>query len=53
MLLELGLDQAEREPCPVHRDVELFQNVWQPAYVVFMTVAEEDPEHILASIEEV
>ncbi len=53
VLFQLWLDQAQRQPRPVNRHVELFQNIWQSANVVFVTVAQKDAEHVLASIEQI
>src|ERR1700694_3461234 len=53
MLLQFGFDEAEREPSPVDRDIELLQNVGQAADVVFVPMAQENAEHVLFPVHEV
>ncbi len=53
MLLQLGLDEPERQASPVNRDVDLLERVWQAADVVLMAVAQEDAEHVTALVQQV
>ena len=50
MLLQLGLDQTERQPRPVDGHVELLQCVRQATDVVLVSVAQKDSEHVALSI---
>ena len=45
--------QGQRHPGPVHRDVELAQEVRERPDVVLVGVGEDDPAHLLAPREEV
>src|SRR5207245_1754350 len=53
VLLQLRLDQPQREPGSVDRDVELLQDKRKPADVIFMPVAQEDSEHVAAAVEQI
>src|SRR4029077_4977851 len=53
VLLELRLQEAQREPGAVDRDVELLPRIRQAADVVFMAVAQEDAEHVAAAVEQI
>ena len=53
VLLQLRLDQPQREPGPVDGDVELLEDKWKAADMVFMPVAEEDAEHVAAPVEQI
>src|ERR1700719_5042417 len=53
VLLQLGLDQAEGQPRPVDRNVQLLQRKGQPADVVLMTVGQEDADDLATGREQV
>ena len=54
VLVELGLDQAEREPRRPHlRDADLAQEVRQRTHVVLVAVREEDRAHALGVVAQV
>src|SRR5713226_5723339 len=53
MLLQLGLDETQRQSRAVNGDVQLLQRVWQPADVVLVAMTEKDPQHLAALFEEV
>src|SRR5260370_37642631 len=53
MLLQLGLDEPERQPRAVNGDVQLLQCERQAADMVLVGVTEKDPKHLAALFEEV
>src|SRR6202158_504698 len=53
MLLQLGLDQTERQPCPEDGDVDLLQRVGQASAVVLVTVGEEDAKNFTIALQQV
>ena len=47
MLLELVFNQSDRQFCPIYRDIDFFQDKRQRADVVFVSVCNHNPAHLV------
>src|SRR5258708_22358832 len=53
VLLQLGLDEPQRQTCSEDRDVDLLQRVGQATDVVLVTMREEDAENLTIPLQQV
>ena len=55
-LTQLSLDECKRQPCSIHRHIDLLQNIWQRTDVVLMSVGDDealDLRHVALQIGDV